>query len=284
MENLIFGIVTGSILLLGAVGFAMVRRIENFLNIAHGQLIAVGAYFAWALNHSLGLALPLAAVLAVVLTSAISYGCWKFVYQPIRATGPLMLLFTSVGIAYILNGLIEATWGVTTKTYRLGEPHIFRIGTVPLMNLVELAILLIAMASAMALHLFLVRTKVGTAIRAMASDYHLARARGIDAKKISGYVWVVAGGLAGLAGVLVGLNAVIYPDMGWTQILLILSAAVLGGLGGSIYGVMLSSVVIGIVMDMSTLFLPASYRSAVAFAVVVLALFWRPQGLLGGEL
>lgn len=283
MENIFFGLVTGSILLLGSVGFAMTRRVENFLNIAHGQFLAIGAFLAWSLNHQWGLSLLIAGPMAVILTALIGYLSGRFVFAPIRSHGPLMLLFTSVGLAYIIHGLTEAFWGVGNKTFNVAPPHVFSVGGKPILNSTEIVIILVAALSCICLHLILAKTKIGKAIRSMSSDYELARIRGIDTEKISLYVWIITAALAGIAGVLTGLNSVIYTDMGWAQILLILSAAVLGGLGGSIYGVMIGALIVGLGMDLSVLVLPTYYRSAVAFALVIIVLFIKPEGIFGGE-
>lgn len=281
MENLIFGIVTGSILLLGSVGFALTRRVENFLNIAHGQFLTIGAFIAWALNQTSGFSVFWAALVAIAVTAAIGYASGRFIFSPIRSHGPLMLLFTSVGLAYIIHGFIEAVWGVGMKTYAVSPPKMITIGGAPILNSLELAVLITAALSAVSLHLFLTRTKVGKAIRAMSSNFDLARIRGIDTEKMSLYLWALVAGLAALAGILNGLVSVIYTDMGWAQILLILSAAVLGGLGGSIYGVMIASLIVGLAMDLSVLVLPAAYRSAIAFAAVIVVLFIKPEGIFG---
>lgn len=282
MENVIFGLVTGSILLLGTVGFSMTRRVENFLNIAHGQYLTIGAFLAWALNRA-GINIFLAALVAIIATVLLGLFFARFVFHPIRTYGPLMLLFTSVGVAYLIHGGIEAIWGVTPKSFDLAPPKMISIAGQPLANTTEILIIVVAGLGALSLHLLLTQTKVGKAIRAMSSNYDLARIRGIDTSRMSLYTWAIVSAFAALAGVLTGINAVAYTDMGWAQILLILSAAVLGGLGGSIYAVMIGALGIGLAMDLSVLVLPAAYRSSIAFAAIIVVLLIKPQGILGGR-
>ena len=119
---------------------------------------------------------------------------------------------------------------------------------------------------------------LGTWIRATASNPSLAEVRGVPVSRVSAAVWFVASGLAGLAGVMVGLIGNVNSEMGWQQILIILAAAVLGGLG-SIYGVLAAGLLLGLAMDLSALVVPTAYRTVVAFGVLILVLVLRPEGL-----
>lgn len=281
LQNVIFGLVTGSILLLGTVGFSMVRRTENFLNIAHGQMVALGAYIGWVLYTKAGLPVVLAGVLSVLLCAGLGWLLNLIVFKPIRAHGGLYLLFTSVGLAYIMHGTVEAIFGTKPKGFLVEAPHMFIVAGYPLISSLELLIIGIAAASAIGLHFFLTKTKMGMAVRAMSSDFHLARVRGINTDRVSSWVWLLSSGLAALAGFMLGVYGTVYTDMGWALILLILSAAVLGGLG-SIYGVMLGAIIIGLGMDLSVIFINSAYRSAVAFLMIMIVLIFKPQGILGG--
>ncbi|MCL4441193.1 MAG: branched-chain amino acid ABC transporter permease [Firmicutes bacterium] len=281
MQFIIYGIVTGSILLLATVGFAMVKRVENFLNIGHAELLTVGAYIAYYFNVQLGINIFMAGLIAVVLTALVSLLVARLVYEPIRKYGHVILLITSVGVAYILHGLNEAISGVEIRSYAIPVTKAIQIAGKPFMTIEEIVVILIAGFSAVGLHLFLTGTKTGKAIRAMSSNFDLARVRGIETKRMAAYVWLVSGGLAGLAGILLGATGRINTDLGWSQILIILSAAILGGLS-SIYGVMIAALLIGIAMDTSVIFFPPAYRQAVAFVLIIIVLFLRPKGIMGG--
>lgn len=281
LQYVVFGLVTGTILLLGTVGFSMIRRVDNFLNIAHGQMVALGAYLGYLFYAMIGLPLVVASVLAIASTAVLGWASHRIVFNPIRGHGPLYLLFTSVGLAYVIHGSLEAIFGTRPKAFILPEPRFFSIAGEPLVSTVEIFIIVVAIVSAVALHLFLTRTRAGMAVRAMSSEYDLARVRGINTSRVAALVWILASGLAGLAGILMGIQGTVYTDMGWAIILVILSAAVLGGLG-SIYGVMVGAMLIGLSMDLSVIWLPPAYRSAVAFMVIMLVLVVRPQGIFGG--
>ncbi|MHB1404460.1 MAG: branched-chain amino acid ABC transporter permease [Desulfitobacteriaceae bacterium] len=279
---LVSGLVTGTILLLGTVGFSLVKRIENFLNIAHGQVLTLGAYLGYTFNVKLGWNIYLAFLAATLITTVVGWLIFKVFYQPIRSHGNLYLLFTSVGVAYIIHGVIEAFYGVQAKTYSVPVSKVLEINGIPIISGTEAAVIVLALGSAFGLHLFLTRTLTGKAIRAMASNLSLANARGIDTEKIASVAWLLSSALGAMAGIFSGMIGTVYTDMGWAVILLILSAAVLGGLG-SLYGVMIGAMIIGLSMDLSVIILPSSYRPAVAFAMVIVVLLFRPQGILGGE-
>lgn len=278
MQYLLFGLMTGSVLLLGTVGFAMIRRAENFLNIAHGQFALVGAYLTYFLLAEAKLPFLLAALVAVLITAVLGVVLARVVFRPVHRHGPVALLFTSIGLAYVIYGVVIALAGAKPRSYpaiSLGE---FSVGSFRVSG-VEVAIIVTAALTAWLLHVFLTRTTAGKAIRAVASNPELARVRGIDTDRVSTHVWLLASALAALSGILVASQGVLTIEIGWHQTLLILSAAVLGGLG-NIYGVMIGSLLMGLAMDLSVLVLPTHYRVAVAFLIVILVLLFRPQGIV----
>ena len=156
------------------------------------------------------------------------------------------------------------------------------MGGIPLITLNEITIISIAIASVVFLNILLTRTKVGKAFRAMSSNMELAMTKGIDTDRISIFVWVYASAMAALAGILLALVTCVHPDLGWAQILIILAAAILGGLG-SIYGVMVGAILLGLAMDLGVIIFPSGYRAAIAFAVIIIMLLVRPRGIFGGE-
>ncbi|MGE0210785.1 MAG: branched-chain amino acid ABC transporter permease [Parvibaculaceae bacterium] len=277
MDVLTYGIISGSIILLGSLGFSLTLKTERFLNIAHGQMLLFGAYAALFLNQR-GLDMVTAAAVATVASGLLGVLIHRVLYEPVRSRGILVLLFTSVGVAYVLNGLIGAFAGKRMQAYDLPAVRALTIGDRPIMTIYELLIVLIAVAAAIGIHLFLTRTWTGKSIRAVSDNYDLARVRGFNPRRVSDYVWFIASALAGLAGVFTGIIGSLHLEIGWQQTIIILAATVLGGLG-SVYGVMLASFVLGIGMELGITVLPSSYRMAIAFLIIILVLFLRPQGL-----
>ncbi len=272
MESIVYGIVTASIILLGSVGFSMTLNAENFINIAHGQMLLLCAYITLFLNAYMSI-VP-AAIIGILVTGVFGVLFYKVFYRPIKKRGAMVLLFTSVGLAYVINGVVGTIFGTTTFAYKI--PNVKEI--IPGMTPYQLLIIIAAICSTLFLHYFLTKTKIGKAIRAVSENSDLAKTRGIDTKRTSNYVWFIASSLAGLSGVFLGVIGSIHLEMGWNQILIILAATVLGGLG-SIYGVMAASVVIGLSMELGVLMIPSYYRLAIAFAIIIIVLLIKPDGL-----
>ncbi|MGH3993736.1 MAG: branched-chain amino acid ABC transporter permease, partial [Pseudonocardiaceae bacterium] len=273
---------TGAYLLVATLGFALVSRVVKFLNIAHAELVSAGAFITYVLNSRAGWSVILAAVVAVAAVALLAVVVARLVYWPIRRASPVVLLITSVGVVYVIHGAIAAIVKPGTYTYRIPAEDAIDFGLFTISNY-DLVILAVAAVSVIALHLLLTRTTLGLRLQALASDEELAAGRGIEVGRSTMHVWLLAGGLAGVAGVLLGLRGALNTDIAFGQILLILSVSILAGLG-SIYGVVAAALLLGIAMDMSTLVIPPGYRDAIAFLVIILVLVVRPQGLSGASL
>lgn len=277
MQNIIFGLITGSILAIATVGFSMIRQTEGFINIAHGQFLTLGAFMGFFFVSTVGVNVFLAGLLAAIVVGMSGVVISRIVFRPIAHSGPLAQLFTSIGLAFLMFGLIRVVFGASVKFFPTSFGTRFDLGPVNV-TVGEILIVAVAGVSVAALALFLTRTRLGTSIRATASNPSLAEVRGVPVERVSAAVWFIASGLAGLAGVMVGLISNVNSEMGFQQILIILAAAVLGGLG-SIYGVLAAGLLLGLAMDLSALIIPTAYRSVVAFGLLIVVLVVRPQGL-----
>jgi branched-subunit amino acid ABC-type transport system permease component len=279
MQFVVFGLLMGCALLLATVGFSLIRRIEGFLNITHGQMLTVGAYCTYFLNVSLGWNIIPAAVVAVLVTAVVGYLIARLMFFPLsRTRAPLFICITSVGASYMIHGLIELFFGPQVKNFQTPPMRAFKIGDMSIAAPDQIAMVVAASLAALFLHLLLSRTETGKAIRAMASDFDLARIRGINTPRLRIYVWLIASGLGGLAGVMIGLISKMTPDMGWDNIMLIMIVAILGGLG-SVYGAMAAALFIGLATSMSVMVLPAQYSQVIAFLLIIVVLLLRPQGI-----
>ncbi|MBA7542637.1 High-affinity branched-chain amino acid transport system permease protein LivH [subsurface metagenome] len=206
----------------------------------------------------------------------------KILYEPVEKYGSLILIFTSIGVAFVMNGTTQFIAGPIIKSYRLLPTKVFSVAGISLVGEREVLIVVIAVFSVFFLHFLLTRTNIGKAFRAMASNTNLAMVRGINTSKITNFVWIYSSAMAGLAGILLTMVTSLSINLGWRQILIILAASVLGGLG-SIYGVMVGCILLGLVMDIGVIFLPTAYRPTIAFAVIIIVLIIRPNGILGGK-
>jgi neutral amino acid transport system permease protein len=282
LNYIVPGLVSGSVLLLATVGFALTRRVEGFLNIAHAQLLVVGGFGAYFFNVHLGWPLVLSGLLGVLLASVIGVIAARLVYWPLRGEPHVIPLIASIGVAFFIGGIVEALSGHGARTLDVPLYTTIKVGGTDIAAADQLIIIGVAAASVAAIHIWLSRTYSGRAIRAMASDRDLAEIRGVDTSKLLYLVWAVASALAGLAGVLIALSSRVYSEMGWDQILLICAAAIVGGLA-NIYGVMGAALLVGLAASLTTLVLPLQYGQVVVFGLIVLVVFLRPSGLAGGS-
>lgn len=286
---LIPGLVLGSIYALGAVGVSMLFGILRFAHFAHGDLMTLGAYLALALVGWLGWPAVAALPLAMLGTAAAAIGIDRLFYRPFRGGHTIILLIASFGVALMVRSLVQLFWGVELTSYqpgiqrpmvffdalRIAERHFYIVGG---------TILLVV-----ALHYFLTRTKTGKAMRAMSDDADLARITGINTKRVIVWTWLIGAGLAGAGGVFLGMDTQLNPNMGWDMLLPVFAAAILGGLGRP-FGAVAGGLVIGMAEELSSYpwlwdgpLLPPSYKTAVAFAIMVAILIWRPSGILKGR-
>jgi neutral amino acid transport system permease protein len=278
-QLIVFGLGTGAFLLISTFGFALIRRVEGFLNIAHAELMSVAAFTTWYLNVSLGWHFLLAAILALVLTAVIALLIARVIYDPIKHLGPAILLISSVGVAFVLHGITEAFIGVGVRSFQIPRLDALPIGGV-FVAPYRIVLLGIAAAITIGLALFLNKTRIGKSIRAMSINRDLAASRGIDIAAASRATWLVTGVLAGIGGVALGVLGTLTTDIAFDQILVILAVAIVAGLG-SLYGVIIAAFIVGLAMDLSQLVLPGGYRPVIAFAIVIVVLLIRPQGVAG---
>ncbi|WP_435345367.1 branched-chain amino acid ABC transporter permease [Haloarchaeobius sp. HRN-SO-5] len=296
-QNLIFGLVTGSYIAIAAIGFTLIYGIVNMINFAYGEYLTIGAFVGILAAGALPLPLPVAVVVAMVGGGVASLVLAKVFFTPINHTGPVPMLLTSIGLGLILRNAIRLAAGrgaryydTETATYQFRGLPDLSVGSVDVLGdffvtSQHLVVVGSAVAVFVVLHTLLTRTDVGIAMRAMGDDEDLARVRGIDTQMIRNSVWVLAGVLAGLSGVLIGIQTNVSVTTGFSHILQILAAAILGG-AGSPYGAIAGAYVIGIVLALSTAFLPTGMTgisSAVAFLILVVVLLVKPSGIAGKE-
>ncbi|TYC61749.1 branched-chain amino acid ABC transporter permease [Rhodobacterales bacterium] len=279
LQFFLTGIVTGSFLILATIGFSFTRRVEGFLNIAHAELLGVSAFTTWGLNVLLGWHVVAAAIAGIVFTAFLGLAIGRIVYDPIRRLGPSVLLITSVGVAYAIGGTVDALVGTGIRTLDIPLATSYRFAGLRITDY-QMIVVAFAVIATGALALFLNKTSMGLAIRAISANPELAASRGIDVKSTSRITWLISSGLAGLAGVMLAVVATLSTDIAFHQILQILAVAILAGLG-SLYAVIAAGLIVGVAMDVSVFWIPAGYRPLIAFAVVILVLLFRPEGLAG---
>jgi branched-subunit amino acid ABC-type transport system permease component len=250
--------------------------------------MTVGAYLALAMVLGFGFsaygALPVAIAGTIVLALAID----RLFYRPLRNQSPAVLLISGFGIALMVRALVLFFWGPETEVYQTGiqTPLVWEGWRIQQRHI---WILLITASLAVALHLFLSRTRTGKAMRAMSDNADLARVSGIPADRVIRWTWVIGAGLAAIAGVLLGVDTQLSPQMGWNILLAMFAAAILGGIGKP-FGAFAGGLILGLAEELASapIFFGAplitpDYKIGVAFVIMVAMLIFRPTGLFRGQ-
>lgn len=279
------GIQFGAILAMTAVGLSLVFGTTGLINFAHGELVTLGAVIAFFFNASTagpGWHLVAAAAMAVVLAGLFGWFLHRVLWQPLdkRKTGLIQMFIISIGLSLLMRSAIQVFFGSDPKSYvdYVLQPQV-RYGPIAITHR-DLIITVGSLVILVLVALMLQRTRIGKAMRAVADNRDLAEASGIDVTRVVRIVWILGTALAALGGILYGLTQIVSYQMGFQLLLLIFSGIILGGLGTA-YGAMVGSLVIGLVIQLSTLWFPVELENAWALAVLILILIIRPQGILG---
>jgi branched-chain amino acid transport system permease protein len=280
------GVRFGLVIALAAVGLSLIFGTTGLTNFAHGELIAFGAIATWYLNVSdggLGLPLLLAAVGGILLTGVFGASFELAVYRPLRRRGMPVVsqMVVSIGLAFALRYVFSIIFGQGPQQYAqyAAQSPTVTLGPISLRPK-DLVITAIAFVCLLAVALFLQRARLGTAIRAVSDNRDLSIASGIDDQRVILMVWVIAGLLAGLSGIMLASTDSAAWNMGQRVLLVTFAAVVLGGLGTT-FGAMVGGLVVGVVSDVSTFWLDADLKIVVALATLVVVLLIRPQGIFG---
>lgn len=279
------GVITGSILALAAVGATLIFGIQRIANFAQGDFLTIGAYAAFVVNVVLGQSLLLAALGAMGAVALFGVAAHFGLFRPLRGRGTVAIALVSVGLGLLIRNVIFIVAGSQIRQFNVDQSEVITVGAVRLSPGQAVAVA-VAVVVAPLVALFLARTRLGRQMRAVADNRDLASVSGIDVERIGVYVWILAGGLAGLAGVMLGLSQGTFdPNMGLGPLFLIFTAVVLGGIG-SAYGALVAGLALGLAMELSTWDallggLDSKYKPVLAFVVLILLLLYRPQGLFG---
>lgn len=287
--HLIPGLVLGSIYALGAIGVTLTFSILRFANFAHGEMMTLGAYFAFtfaALTGWPGLAfLPV----AMGLTALAMLGLDRAFFRPLRAQPAIILVIASFGLMLMIRSLVQVFWGVQLKPFSTGIalPWVLfdSLRIFPKHVVIAAAALLLMLA----VHVLLRHTRTGKAMRATSDSPALARLSGIDTERIIRVTWIVGAALAAAAGVLLAYDTHVETLMGFKMLLPVFASVLVGGIGRP-YGAMAGGLVIGVVEELSTYawigsepLLQPGYKAGVAFVIMIAILIWRPSGLFRGR-
>jgi branched-chain amino acid transport system permease protein/neutral amino acid transport system permease protein len=279
LQLVVNGIMAGTILAVPAIGLTAIFAVLRFTNFALASHATIGAFAGYVVNVWLGLPILPSVLAAFLVAGMVGVATDEIVLKPFRATGFITTAIGSIALTIALENVIRFGFGNELRGYDLPITRDWRISGIRV-GPQQVQNLAIAVAVMAALFAFLALTRTGKAMRAVADNPMLAAIKGINADAIGRYVSFVGMGLAGLGGMLIGLDTTIDPLTGFRAMLSIFAAAVVGGLG-SIPGAVIGALAVGIGEELSTLVLSHDYRSAVGFLAILLVLTLRPRGILG---
>lgn len=282
LQLLINGIIAGGIYALVASGFSLIYNVTKFMHFAHGSVVAVGAYFFFMFSRQLQLDFALSILLALVSTGIFGVVLDWIIYKPLRKrkASNAVLLIASIALFIFLNSAILAIWGADVKSIPITNP-IFVIQDARI-TMLQVIIIGVAAVLMFLLWLLMKKTKTGIALRALANNNAVAQAVGVNPQRMYSYTFFLGSLLAGVAGVLIGLEQNLFPEMGTMMIIKGFTGAVIGGIA-SVPGSIVGSLFLGIVENFGIWWLPSGYKDAIAFSLLFLFLLFKPEGFFGGK-
>jgi branched-subunit amino acid ABC-type transport system permease component len=275
-----FGVVSASIIAIAAVGFTMQFGITNMINLAYGQVMISSAYAAYALNHA-GVNIWLALIAGALFGSVLSFLLNRLVYAPFQRKGTNLIgmVIISLAVGLLIANVMLPIVGYYSVSYHVNTGPTIRAGSIALTG-IQLLVIAVAAATMVAIHSLLRLTRLGKAMRATAANPTLARNCGIPTRRVVDLAWLITGALCGIAGTVAGINSDSFSVSNGSEFLIpIIAASVLGGAGHP-YGAMIGAVIIGEMTEISAAVISPEYKQVAAFAVLVLVMILRPQGLL----
>jgi neutral amino acid transport system permease protein len=276
------GVRFGLIIAMCAIGLSLIFGTTGLTNFAHGELVTFGAIVAWVFNVTWEFPFIASAIIAILISILMGFSIDRFFWRPLRerGTGLIAMLVISIGLGLLVRYIFQFQFGGFGEAYRqytLQEGLEFGPVRIVPRDLIGMGLSILALVGVAT---FLQRTRMGKAMRAVADNRDLAASSGIDVNRVIGFVWASGAGLAALGGILQGLSEQVSFQMGFQLLLLMFAGVTLGGLGTA-YGALVGSLVVGVAMEVSTLWVPSEFKTVVALSILVLVLLIRPQGILG---
>ncbi|MDP2326984.1 MAG: branched-chain amino acid ABC transporter permease [Dehalococcoidia bacterium] len=291
-QLVIVGLVVGSIIGLGAMGLTLSYGIMKFANFAHGDMMSLGMFLAYAAvttfgtggvgPFSVGWTMLPALLLAMLGVGVVAAGVDQVVYRRLRRRGSstISMAIASLGIAIMVRALIQMEWGPSPVRYASGINRAWTLPGELKIRPDQVLIIAAMLIVAVAVYLLLFKTRLGKAMRATSDNPALAEISGIDTERIRAATWVIAGGLIAVAGVMFGIQSQLKFDAGFEFLLPMFAAVILGGIGNP-WGALVGGLIVGISQETSTYWIPTGYKTAVPFVLLTVMLVARPRGLFG---
>lgn len=276
------GIKFGLIIAITSIGLSLIFGTTGLVNFAHGELVTFGALTAYFFNATLGIHLIPAGFLAVIVGALAAGGLDRGLWAPLRkrGTGLLSMLVVSIGLSLLLRYLFLYQFGGRTRPFAdYAVQRAIDVGPIAIAPKDIIAVI-VSIIVLVGVGLMLTQTKIGKAMRAVSDNRDLAESSGIDVERVILFVWMLGGALATLGGIFFGLAEQVSWQMGFQLLLLMFAGVILGGLGTA-YGALVGSLLVGMLVQVSSLYIPNDLRNVGAFLVLIVVLMFRPQGIMG---
>lgn len=278
------GLITGSIYALIAFGFAIIYKTVKIFHFAYGAVYAAGAYLAFVIINIFKIKYYFGFMLSIILVSIIGTSIDRIIYFPLRkrAAKNLVFLIASFGVFIFLQNLIQIIFGaqiLILRTWPIKEGNNF-LGAI--ITNTQILIIISSLTLFFLTWVIIQKTKLGKAIRAVADDPIGARVIGINSERIITSVFAIGSALAGIAGIIISLETNIEPTMGFNAIMKGIIASIIGGIG-SIPGALFGGIFLGLAENIGIWKIPAGWKDAIAFGILILFLLFRPSGILGAR-
>ena len=284
LQLVVSGIAMGCVLGLIALGFTLIYKATETVNFAQGDLMMLGGFVALTALTIFGLPFWLAVIAAIVVLAAFGTGVDRIVLRRVLGQPQFAIVMVTIGIGFVLRGVVSMVPGWGTETYALRAPYsgeVVRVAGLAA-SAEQLAVIVMTLALCAALYGFFRFTRVGVAMQAASQNQLAAYYMGIPVARVNSIVWAISAGVAAFAGILLAPLTFVHMNMGFIG-LKAFPAAVIGGFG-SIPGAIVGGLIIGLVESLSGFYLPEGFKDVAAYVVVLLVLVIRPQGLFGAQL
>jgi branched-chain amino acid transport system permease protein len=278
LETIINGLLLGGVLALLALGLNLIFGVIDVVWICYAELVMLGMYTIFFLYTKFGIPLILSCLAGIALVAVIGYLVHLLIISPILGTAPINQLLATGGLLFFLQSFATLLFGVEFRNIGLRLPVLEFFGMY--ISFARLLAFCTAVVGMIALYLFLTRTYIGTAIRAISQDRDVMVLMGVNSRKIYLATSAIGGGLAGLAACLLVLQYDIYPAIGLSFGPITFMICVLGGLGNMIGG-FLAAFIFSQVIAVGGFYFELEWGYVVAFAIFIVMMFIRPQGILG---
>ncbi|MEZ4753457.1 MAG: branched-chain amino acid ABC transporter permease [Bdellovibrionota bacterium] len=283
-QLLVNSLIAGSIYALASSGLSLVYGLNRVLNFAHGHMMMLGAYFFYCANSELGLNVFLAFVVAAIAMALVSAVSFEIFISPFVTYSFFLPFVTTLALSTILESLVSMIWGVNVKSlstgYAIESYEIYGVYITPIQIVIIASAIVLLSAVAFVVH----STSLGRKVRALCENSPGAESLGVSKRNVSYVIFIIGALLAAYAGILVGFETNIQPTMGNSYTIKAFAAMVLGGLG-NFWGTIIGSYILGLIenlsigLDFGDYSIPAGYKDAFAFMIILLVLLFKPKGI-----